>query len=80
MVLIHGVEDETVPFTATSEAARVLRSCGLRQLDEIYVTGTGHQEDIVQVMLGGKFRDLIVDWLSSYDNKRRASSGLMSKL
>ena len=80
MVLIHGVEDETVPFTATSEAARVLRSCGLRNVDEIYVTGTGHQEDIVQVMLGGKFRDLIVDWLSSYSNKRSVSSALNSKL
>lgn len=26
MLLVHGIEDSTVPFTATSEAARILRS------------------------------------------------------
>ena len=72
MALICGVEDVTVPFTATSEAASVLRSCGLSKtrVEEIYVPQVGHQEDIVQVMLGGKVRNVIVNWLSSYDNHK----------
>ena len=71
MALICGVEDVTVPFTATSEAANVLRSCGLSRsrVEEIYVPQVGHQEDIVQVMLGGKVRNVTVDWLSKYNNK-----------
>jgi acetyl esterase/lipase len=33
MLLVHGMEDSTVPFTATAEAARILRSVGGRNME-----------------------------------------------
>jgi predicted esterase len=61
--LFHGIEDDTVPFTATAEAARVLRACGLTRVQEFYVIETGHQDMIMQVMLGGRSQDATVEWI-----------------
>jgi predicted esterase len=61
--LFHGIEDGTVPFTATAEAARVLRACGLTRVQEFYVIETGHQDMIMQVMLGGRSQDATVEWI-----------------
>jgi predicted esterase len=63
LALFHGIEDDTVPFTATAEAARVLRACGLTRVQEFYVVETGHQDMIMQVMLGGKAQDATVEWI-----------------
>ena len=63
ILLLHGIEDSTVPFTATSEAAAILRSCGIRQCQEIYLSKVGHQETVVHLMLGGKTCDALVEWL-----------------
>jgi len=65
ILLMHGIEDTVVPFTATSDAGRQLRSFGLR-CDEIYLSETGHQDVIMHVMLGGKAKDLTLDWLFNY--------------
>jgi pimeloyl-ACP methyl ester carboxylesterase len=62
-LLIHGMEDDTVPFTATSEAARGLRACGVTGCDECYVPQTGHQDAVVHLMLGGRVQNSIVKWL-----------------
>jgi len=63
MLLVHGSDDGTVPFTATAEAARILRSCGVSQCEEIYVAQVGHQDTIMEIMIGGKTRDVVMDWL-----------------
>ena len=79
-LLIHGIEDDTVPFVATAEAACVLRRCGLLQCQEIYVPETGHQEAVVHLMLGGRTKDAIVDWLISAGNNNSSSVSYQSKL
>jgi hypothetical protein len=63
MLLVHGVEDTTVPFTATAEASYLIRSCGVRQCEELYLSKTGHQETILQFMVGGKTQDAVHSWL-----------------
>ena len=63
ILLVHGIEDTTVPFTATSDLGRMLRSCGLYKCDEIYLEDTGHQDVIMHFMLGGRAKDLVLDWL-----------------
>eukprot|EP00978_Attheya_sp_CCMP212_P038312 scaffold188674_cov45-Attheya_sp.AAC.1 len=74
MLLVHGVEDTTVPFTATAEAGYLIRSCGVRQCEELYLSKTGHQDTVLQFMVGGKTKDAVHSWLqrrvSSFSNPR----------
>jgi acetyl esterase/lipase len=74
MVLVHGIEDDTVPFTATGEAARVLRTCGVTKCQEIYVAATGHQDTVMQIMLGGRTRVAVVNWIKDLSTNRRSVS------
>jgi predicted esterase len=67
MLLVHGIEDDIVPFTATSEAARILRSCGIDQCQEFYAALTGHQDAVIHLMLGGRVNDSVRRWLSNPD-------------
>jgi len=62
-LLVHGIEDDVVPFTSTSEAARILRSCGITSIEEHYATKIGHQDVIVEFMLGGKVPIAVMEWL-----------------
>jgi acetyl esterase/lipase len=78
MLLIHGIEDDTVPFTSTGEAARLLRACGTTKCDEIYLPETGHSDTILHVMFGGRARNDILDWLEH--PKRERHPPLTSKL
>jgi len=70
-LLVHGIEDSTVPFTATTDAALLLRSCGLKQCDEIYLDNTSHQEVIMHFMLGGPAKDLVLEWLGQCNRKKK---------
>lgn len=82
ILLMHGIEDTVVPFTATSDAGRQLRSCGLR-CDEIYLSETGHQDVIMHVMLGGKAKEIILDWLFKYcdeSGKEMQTTQILSRL
>jgi len=63
ILLVHGIEDATVPFTATSDAGRILRSFGLTRCDEIYLAETGHADVIKHFMFGGEARKLVLDWI-----------------
>ena len=65
IALLHGIEDDTVPFTATAEAARLLRMVGLSKVQEIYVPHTGHQDAILQCMLGGQTSNALLEWISN---------------
>lgn len=78
-LLVHGIEDSTVPFTATSEAARIIRSCGVTECDEEYLSETGHQETVMELILGGKTRDAVMDWFSK-DQRQEHSFRGRSKL
>ncbi|KAL7546918.1 hypothetical protein ACHAWF_010244 [Thalassiosira exigua] len=62
LLLVHGIEDATVPFTATADAGRALRGCGM-DCDELYLEETGHQDVVMHFMLGGRARDLALDWM-----------------
>jgi acetyl esterase/lipase len=68
-LLVHGAEDDIVPFTGTSEAARILKQClggGTSSssigddccnitIDECYIPQMGHQDTVVDLMmLGGQ--------------------------
>ena len=79
-LLVHGMEDSTVPFTSTTDCARSIRSFGIKVCDELYLVGTGHQDVIMHFMLGGPARNLVFDWLD--DNREGESSGyaLLSRL
>ena len=63
VLLVHGIEDSTVPSTATSDAGRILRSSGVERCEEMYLEETGHQEVVMHFMLGGPAKDLTMDWL-----------------
>ena len=65
IVLIHGIEDDVVPFTSTAEAASLLRSCGVTKLKEIYLARTSHNECATQIMMGGKVRDILMDCIQN---------------
>jgi acetyl esterase/lipase len=82
ILLVHGIEDATVPFTATADAGRILRSCGLQRCDEIYLDETGHQDVVVHFMFGGPTKDLTLDWLfhCCRDMRNRSSSNIQSRL
>ena len=78
VLLVHGVEDTTVPFTATADAGRRLRGC-LGRCEEVYLAGTGHQDVIMHLMLGGPARDTVLEWLSPAP-KERDGTQLQSRL
>lgn len=81
MLLVHGMEDDTVPFTSTSEAARIIKSCGARQCSEYYISKTGHSDVVMQFMLGGRSPDIVIDWLLKAPKKsQRKVDNISSKL
>ena len=78
ILLVHGIEDDTVPFTATADAARSLRQCGLTHCDEVYLEECGHQEVVMQFMLGGNARDVTMDYLFAL-KKPEGSNAVVKK-
>ena len=63
IALIHGDQDETVPFTSTQNAAELLAIGGIRKCDDVYLLGTGHSETVLELMLGGETQDVVMEWL-----------------
>lgn len=63
MALIHGDQDDTVPLSSTRQAAHLLSEGGIAKCDDMYLAETGHSETVIELMLGGKTRDLVMDWL-----------------
>lgn len=81
MLLLHSIEDETVPFTSTAEAARVLRSCGVTQCQELYVgPGTAHSDTVLQLMRGGPTREAVLAWMRQPRGYRTVTLHQSSKL
>ena len=77
IVLLHGIEDDVVPFTSTAEAASLLRSCGVMKLREIYFAKTAHNECVTQIMMGGIVRDALMDCLQ---NSSKSTTSKMADL
>jgi alpha-beta hydrolase superfamily lysophospholipase len=76
MLLVHGIEDATVPFTATSDASRILKSCGWNDCNEIYLDRTGHQDVIMHFMLqNGSALDAVFNWLHERQQKLFGQEG-----
>ena len=78
MLLIHGVEDATVPFTSTSEAAMILRSCGVSCCEERYMI-SGHPDVVMELMMEGRTRRMVMDWLFQLKLKRQRQRLLQRK-
>lgn len=75
LLLVHGVEDGTVPFTNTAETARALRSCGVDGVDELYLGKTTHVDTVLHLMRDeGRTRDGVLEWLSLGARTRTRSS------
>ena len=75
-LLVHGCHDNIVPFFSTSEAAKILRSCGVGVCQEHYMM-CGHSDVVIELMCGGKTKEIVVDWLQ---NIRSSSNIRFDKL
>ncbi len=63
MLFIHGIDDDTVPFTSSKKLIAAMRSTGLdMDCTEHYLTSVDHTEVVIDIMLGGQSRDLIKKW------------------
>lgn len=78
--LVHGIEDHTVPFTASSEAARLLRAVGVANVEEQYLAETAHQDVVLQLVFGGRARDATVDWITKLDQAAAKTPTVATKL
>jgi len=63
ILLIHGIEDKTVPFTSTSDIAYCLQACGIQDCTEHYIPKCGHADVILHLMLGGESEHTVSQWL-----------------
>jgi acetyl esterase/lipase len=72
IALLHGMEDEAVPFTSTAEAASLLRACGFTKLDEVYFARCAHNECALQIMTGGPVRDTVLALLETMSAKKKS--------
>lgn len=81
ILLVHGVEDDIVPFTSTSLAGLILKGCGVTNC-ECYIPVCGHSDVVMHMMLGGRARDEVLHWLCHGKRKSKQSQmiSLGSKL
>jgi acetyl esterase/lipase len=83
ILLLHGMDDATVPFTATVDWTRRLQSVGI-PAQSCYLPRTGHQDTVLQLMLGTdgsqKTLEYIQFWLNSEKDKVPGFFGIQSKL
>ena len=63
IAMIHGILDDTVPFTATREAAKFLKLVGINKCDEMYLSEKGHSDTVFDLMFGGKTLATVMNWL-----------------
>lgn len=63
IAMIHGMLDDTVPFTATREAAKLLKQIGIDKCDEMYLSEKGHSDTVFDLMFGGKTATAVMNWL-----------------
>lgn len=69
LLFVHGMQDSTVSFTVSANAARLLRSVGIRA-QELYVD-VNHLDTVLHFMFGGNTCERVLDWLE-YGNEYSA--------
>eukprot|EP01083_Nonionella_stella_P100838 284961_1 len=65
ILLLHGLDDDTVPFTSTAEMGIIIKDCGVQYCKEKYLIDTGHADLAMELMLGGNTQDLVMDWIEN---------------
>jgi acetyl esterase/lipase len=63
IAMIHGVQDETVPFTSSQQAARLIALAGIQKCEAMFLSETGHSDTVLELMFGGKTQDAVMEWL-----------------
>uniref|UniRef100_A0A7S2KE63 BD-FAE-like domain-containing protein n=1 Tax=Leptocylindrus danicus TaxID=163516 RepID=A0A7S2KE63_9STRA len=63
-LLLHGDEDDVVPFTALYRTGRLLRSLGCKNLDT-NIMKLDHTDPLYHIMFGGQTRNVVMNWLKS---------------
>ncbi len=70
MLLLHGILDDTVPYTSTTDLSEELRKGIVDKPSEkqrfktLILPKIGHADTVVQFMMGGETRDHVLSWLS----------------
>lgn len=62
LLLVHGNEDDVVPFTSAYRAAKILRGIGYGNLN-LEILKMGHQDTVLHLMFGGPTKDAVINWL-----------------
>lgn len=66
MLLLHGGLDTTVPYKSTLDFASALHTSGEpNKCSPVVLPTVEHAETILQLMMGGETRDIVMDWLLS---------------
>jgi hypothetical protein len=60
---LHGVDDDTVPFTSSRKAAKLMKAWGLSSIDDIYLHEVDHTSLLFDLMFGGKSKQKLIDCL-----------------
>jgi len=63
VLLVHGIDDDTVPFTSAYLASKVFRGWGYINLETKFLKKTGHQDVVTHLMFGGESKDVVMNWL-----------------
>lgn len=68
ILLLHGGLDTTVPYKSTLDLASALNvaSGPTNKCSSLILPTVEHSETVLQLMLGGATRDVIMDWLKSH--------------
>jgi len=70
MLFVHGVLDDTVPYTSTQKIVDAILSIESSDVEEkcheILLEDVGHSDTVMHLMFGGKTRDSLVDWFQSW--------------
>ena len=83
VLLVHGLDDDTVPFTSAYRAAKLFRGWGYSNLETEFLVDTGHQDLIEHLMFEGETKDVVMSWLQTpvkCSNNTRARVELETKL
>lgn len=63
-LLIHGVEDSVVPYTSALDFFGALEGCEANENCTLSILpSTEHAETVIELMVGGKTQDVVLDWL-----------------
>ncbi len=63
MLFLHSLEDDVVPCTSTQKVVSAIKKAGPTKCRETYLPHTNHVEIVTDLMLGGKLRNIVMQWL-----------------